>query len=222
MTIQEIHTEIDRQLRKSQMGFVPPEQKDAAINWAQDEYFEKLKPAYSINQQIDDALLPFKKEQSFNNGSSPGGVIILNSDYYHLLAIETVVNDSDGTHYIPVEKIGEDELSERRNSQLIPVNVYNPIGRLIAPASPYGQYRFQIEPMQASAGTVYYLRKPAKVVFAYTTTGRTITYNSGGSTQIEWNDASTRKIIELAIERIAMTLQDTNSVQYNQAKEQQP
>jgi hypothetical protein len=218
MTIQEIHAIIDEQLRKSQAGFVPPEQKDRAINWAQDEYFQKLQPAHGTSQSVVDDLQPFKKEQGFVNGSSPSGIITLNADYETLLAVETVVADDDGTHYIPVELVNEDELSYRKSSQLIPLSVYNPVGRLIAPTAAYGQFRVKLYPEQASAGTVYYLRTPARVRFAYSTSGRTITYNSGTSTQIEWNDTATRKIIDLAIERIGLTLQDITAIQFSQAK----
>lgn len=203
------------------MGFLSPPDKDRIINRAQYEYFDKIKPAFGINQQINDALLPFKKEQTFSNGTSPSGVITLNADYLHLLAIETVVSDSDGTHYIPVEMIGEDELSIRRNSQLIPLNVYNPVGRLISPSAAYGQYRIQLYPMSASAGDVYYLRKPYEVSFSYTTTGRTITYNQGTSIQMEWNEPSINKIIFIALQSIGINIQDISLTQFTQAKEAQ-
>jgi hypothetical protein len=143
----------------------------------------------------------------------PNGLITLPANYFHLFAVETIVADSDGNHYPPVELIGEDELSIRRNSQLTPITVYYPVGMLKA-----GKL-LQIYPQQASAGTVYYLRRPVDCVFAYSQTGRTITYNQGGSTQLEWNDAAIAKIIAKAVQYLALNVQDATAIQFNQAKE---
>jgi hypothetical protein len=218
MDLQEVHKILDFFLRKAQSGFLSPEEKDRVLNRAQVEVFDQYKSGYAINQQYQDALLPFKKEQSFTNESSPLGLITLNQDYVHLLAVETVVSDSDGIHYIPVEQVGEDEVSQRKSSALIPLNVYNPIGLLKAATTNGGPKRFQLYPAQASAGTVYYLRKPQDVQFVYTQSGRTITYDPNNSKQLEWNEPATEKIIMKALSFCGINTQDVTAIQLGQAK----
>lgn len=213
MTIDTFHKVINQRLRKERGGFLSPEAIDLEVNLAQNVVFEKYKPIFAINQQAQDALAPFKKDYTINNGNSASGLITLPADYYHLLSIETVVVDDDGTHYIGVEQLGEDEISDRKNSALIPQTVYNPFGRMLAPSTPYGQYRFQIYPAQATAGTLYYLRKPATVQYAYTITNGRPVYNSGSSVQPEWNEPLCIEVLNQALANLGLAVQDMAAIQ---------
>jgi hypothetical protein len=72
MDLNTVHEIINLELRKvGGNGFLPSERKDLALNLSQVEYFEEIKPAYGISQQVHDALLPFKSEYAFVNGTSP-------------------------------------------------------------------------------------------------------------------------------------------------------
>lgn len=213
MDIKAVHDIILFYLKKAESGYLSHAEIDAVLDRAQIQYMDKIKPAYAANQQLSDALLPFKAKYSFTNATSVGGLITLPSNYVHLLSIETTVMDSSHTIYPMVEIVGEDELGIRKSSQLIPVSAKNPIGVLEA------GNKVQLYPASPAAGTAYYLRKPAAPVFAYTQSGRAITYNSGTSTQLEWNEPSIEKIIFIALQLLGLPLEDANAVQFGQAKE---
>lgn len=213
MTIKEIHDIIDFYRRKNQGGHLSHEEMDAVLHRAQIQYMDKLKPAFVGNQQVHDALLPFKATYGFTNGTSPDGLVTLPVDYLHLLAVETNVLDSGNLIYPSVAIVDEGEVAQRKSSQLIPVGVKYPIGVLQA------GNKIQLHPAQAAAGTVYYLRKPVAPVFAYTQEGRAITYNAAGSVQLQWNEPSTEKIIFIALQLLGIAVEDMNLIQFAQNKE---
>jgi hypothetical protein len=202
-------------LRKGQASYFSPEEIDTALNRAQIEYFEQIKPAFSANQQVSDALKPFRKKYPFTTSDTVSGVITLPDDYFHLLALSvTVVDAQSTTRYIGVEMVGDDQLDDRRDSQLIPVNTYNPIAVFDEGGT------IQLYPSVPFSGTMRYLRKPLEAQFVYTTSGRTIRYVEGSSTQLEWNEPSINKIIFKALETLGVNTQDLNTVSFAQAKDQ--
>jgi hypothetical protein len=214
MDLKLIHDNIRFYLRKGQASYFSPEEIDTALNRAQIEYFEQIKPVFASNQQVTDALRPFIKEYAFTTADTTGGLITLPDDYVHLLSTEVVVVDTDNiTRYIGAEKIEVDEVSFRRGSQLIPLNTYNPIYVL-------KDFTIQLYPNVPFSGTVWYLRKPVEAQFVYTTYGRTIRYVEGSSTQLEWNEPSINKIIFKALETLGVNTQDLNTVSFAQAKDQ--
>jgi hypothetical protein len=214
MDLLDIHNLLDFYLRKSQAGFLSPEEKDRALNRAQIDYFNRLKPAYGSSQAVNDALKPFYKKSTFTNATSVGGSITLPTDYLHLLVISVQIMDAENRlRYIPVELVNVDELDYRLDSALTPVNVYNPVGVFDESG------KFQMYPDSPTAGTIRYLRNPTPCKFTYTATGRTITYDKTNSVQLEWNEPSTNKIILIALETLGVNLQDINTVQF--AKEAQ-
>lgn len=221
MDLKTFHDLLDFALRKNQGGFLSPEEKDLMINRAQSEVYNEFKPAYGINQQVNDLMLPFKKEQAFNAASSAGGTVTLNADYEHLLAVETEYIDASGTQYIPVEILGEDEISKRKSSALIPLNSYNPCGLLKSATAIGGQKKLQLYPAQTTTGTIYYLRKPQDVQFVYTLSGRTITYNQASSKQLEWDEKGIEKVFYKTLQLLGVGVLDINSVQFGMQKEAQ-
>lgn len=213
MDIGDLHTLLDFYLKKSLGGYVPPEQKDAAIDRAQIEYFEQIKPAYGTSDVLSDALVPFKEDWTFTNGTSTAGLLTFPSDYLHLLSIVSVVADDNGTHYIGVPIAQEDKIASKTNSQLIPNNVYNPFAVLKAGKT------CQLYPPQPAAGYLYYLRKPAKPKFDYSLTNNRPVYKPDTSTQLEWNEAATEKIIWITLGLLGINTQDQTAIQISQAKE---
>jgi hypothetical protein len=213
MTIKEIHDILDFYLKKSQSGFLSLGEKDAVLNRAQIQYMDKIKPAYAANQQLSDALLPFKKEYSFTNSTSVGGLITLPSDYVHLLSVETTVMDDSHVIYPMVEIVPEDKLGIRKSSQLIPVSAKNPIGTLKS------GNKVQLYPAQPAAGTAYYLRKPLVPKYGFTMNGRAIVYDEATSVQMEWNEPSIENIVFLALQLLGLNVEDVNAIQFAKAKE---
>jgi hypothetical protein len=218
MTIKEIHDILDFYLKKNQSGFLSLGEKDAVLHRAQVQYMDKIKPAYPANQQLSDALTPFKRIAQFTNSNTVGGLITLPANYQHLLSVETTVMDSGHVIYPMVEMIGEDELGIRRSSQLIPVSVKNPIGYQINNFVD-GIKFIQLYPEQPAAGKVYFLCKPIAPKYAFTTNGRAITYDHANSVQLEWNEPSTEKIIMIALQLLGIPLEDDRVIQVAAAKE---
>lgn len=222
MDLKVFHDTIDLILRKNQGGFMSPEEKDLAINRAQAEVFYEYKPQYGESQQVNDVLLPFKGEQTFDPAASVGGLVTLNPDYVNLLSVETIVTDNAGTHYIPVEIMGEDEVSQRKSSALIPLTVYYPIGLLKSASTTGGRKRLQLYPAQTASGVIYYLRKPQEVQFVYTIPApHQISYDQGNSKQLEWDDRGCEKVLYKTLQLLGMSTGDVQSVQFSQAKEAQ-
>ena len=99
-------------------------------------------------------------------------------------------------------------------SQLRPVSTSLPIAKDTATG-------FQIYPQVAQTGFYNYLRRPVKPVFGYTTSGRTITYDSATSTQLEFTDVYINNIISIALKfwGINMAEQDIQVFAQNQTQE---
>mgnify|MGYP003342622163 FL=1 len=79
----------------------------------------------------------------------------------------------------------------------------------------------QLFPEVASTGAVYYFKRPAVPVFGYTQSGRTITYNAGTSTQLEWRDQDINNIIVIALQYYGLNMKAQDIVQFGQVKEAQ-
>lgn len=228
MNINDIHNVILFYINKEQQGFVTHEEIDEVLDRAQMTLFNQYHtnpkiPAntqielYGDSQRIDDALSPFKAKYTFNAGASPSGVITLPANYQHLIALYTTVyNSTLGRNvYSAVQVLAEDELIERLESQVIPISADDPVAIMNS------NNLIQLFPEVASTGAVYYFKRPAVPVFGYTQSGRTITYNAGTSTQLEWRDQDINNIIVIALQYYGLNMKAQDIVQFGQVKEAQ-
>jgi len=147
------------------------------------EYFK----GYGANQQIHDALRVFKVYQSFTSNSS--GYVTYTSDYFHLLGTPFTIY---GSAVRELTFLNEDELPFALTSQLRPATLEYPI----AVDTSTG---FSIYPQSTQFGAYFYLRRPASPVLAYTQSGRTITYDSVNSVQLEWEEIYWNNILAKAL-----------------------
>lgn len=229
-----IHQAIDFFAEKSQLGYLSPEEKDKRLHEAQMKRFTELfgnpneyakgdangRIHYGKSQKVHDSLLPFKKQATFTTGNFTSGVYTLPADYLHLLSMDINISDDDapnGVTYEAVDFILEDRWSERKKSQLIPVSATRPIARLMMNTTP--AKAIEMFPAQGYAGTIYYMKKPAAPVFDYTLVGRVITYNQGGSTQMEWDDEEINNVIAKAMQFLGVNLQAGELIQFFQQKD---
>lgn len=233
MDIKDIHDIILFYLNKAQNGYVTHEEIDSVLDRAQLALFNqyhtnpKLPSAaqaalYGESQRIDDALSIFKEKYVFAPGTSPstitsGGVITMPSNYLHLLSMYTTVysNQLGRNVYSGVQVLSEEELIERLESQVIPVTPDDPIAIMNA------NNQIQLFPETAQAGGVYYLRRPLAPFFAYTQTGRTITYDPDFSDQLEWRDYDINNIISIALSYYGLNLSSQEVMQFAQVKQQE-
>lgn len=233
MDLKVIHDTILYYLDKEQNGYVSHEEIDLVLDKAQlvlfNQYHTNPKlPAqvqannYGESQRIDDALSPFKAKYTFTGGGSPvnitsGGVITMPSNYMHLISLYTTVYNATLSRnvYSGVQVLNEEELIERLESQVIPVSIDDPIAIMNA------SNQIQLFPEQAQSGGVYYFRRPVTPVFAYTQSGRTVTYSSGSSTQMEWRDVDINNIISISLSYYGLNLGAQDVVQFAQVKTQE-
>lgn len=228
MDIKVIHDTILFYLNKEQQIFLTHAEIDQVLDKAQlalfNQYHTNPKlPAkvqtsvYGESQRIDDALSPFKDKYTFTTNDTPGGVVTLPVNYMHLLSLYTTQysNQLQRNVYNGVQVLNEEELIERLNSQVIPVSADDPIAIMNK------QNKIQLFPEQSTNGGVYYLRRPVAPVFAFTQSGRTITYNQGGSTQLEWRDMDVNNIISIALSYYGLNMSAQDVIQFAQVKTQE-
>jgi len=228
MDLKVIHDTILYFLNKEQNGFVTHEEIDLVLDKAQMVLFNQYhtnpktpaNPAminYGESQRIDDALSVFKDKYTFGTVDTPGGVITLPANYQHLLGLFTTVYNATLLRnvYSGVQVLNEEELISRLESQVIPVTPDDPIAIMNK------QNKIQLFPESPATGGVYYLRRPAVPAFVYTQSGRTITYNQGGSTQLEWRDMDVMNVIVIALSYYGLNMSSADVVQFAQVKEAQ-
>ena len=123
----------------------------------------------------------------------------------------------------PLKLVSNDKVAFKDNSQLM--SVKNPDDfsyAFISLTTDNTDQGIQLHPKAVppkGTATAYYLKRPAIPVFGYTQSGRTITYASGSSTQLEWQDDEIEKIIQKAIQYIGMGLEDQTLFQAGQIKD---
>jgi hypothetical protein len=174
-------------VRKERGVFVTIPQFNANMDAGNLDAFMEYFKGYGADQQIHDALRVFKVYQPFTSTSA--GFVTYPSDYFHLLGNPFTVA---GSTVNTLKFVNEDELSFALTSQQRPVTNAYPIGVDTSTG-------FSIYPQSTQTGAYFYLRRPASPVLAYTQSGRTITYNSAGSTQLEWEEVYWNNILAKAL-----------------------
>ncbi len=216
MDINQIHNWINFITNKAQGSYYSIEEIDMALDRAQMTYFNETYAQYSLAEKIDDSLSPFKTKYSFLTSDTTSGLVTLPTNYLYMTGGHISVVDHGNAKSRPLKVLTEDELSYRLNSQLRPVTNNTPV--CIIAGKSAGSTLLQLFPAVAMAGTIYYLRRPAVPAMGYTQSGRTITYNSGTSTQLEWNESEIMEIMIRAIESLGISIDDQQMIEYADAK----
>lgn len=215
MTLLEIHDFIDLITSKERGGFNTYAEKDAALDRASMTLFDFYKPQYSKSIEAKEALAPFRVKYDYTTNAT--GEITLSSaaNFVHLLAMDVVVADATtpvgyvANRRYPVTFPTEDELADRLNSQTKQPTATSPIADI------HGVGWYDLYPQVVHTGTIYFLKRPLKPVFAYTQSGRTISYNAAGSTELEWTEPYLNKCILLAIRFLGINLDSDKIIAYS-------
>jgi len=228
MDIKLVHDIILFYLNKDQNVFLTHEEIDDVLDRAQivllNQYHTNPKmpsraqaELYGESQRIDDALSIFKDRYVFNNASTPSGVITLPANYQHLLSLYTTTYNSTLARnvYSGVQILSEEELIERLESQVIPVSTSDPVAIMKT------DNKVQLFPEVPSSGGVYYIRRPIKPVFAYTQTGRAVTYDQPNSVNLEWRDVDVNNVISIALSYYGLNFSSQEVMQFAQLKTQE-
>ena len=206
MNISEIHDFIDLITGKERGGFNTPAEKDQALDRASLTLFRFYRKKYATEIEAKEALSPFRRKYDYTTNGTGEISISTGFDFAHLLAMDVMVNDPntlsgfDANRRYDVTFPNEDELARRRNSQTDPPTRTAPIADIVNIAW------YNLYPQVVHAGTIYYLKRPAKPIYGYTQSGRTITYNPNTSTQLEWTEPYQNDVIFLALRFLGINL----------------
>lgn len=220
MDLQIAHNFIRYILQKERGGWAAPEEIDDVLDRAQWQKYNDDFSIYAVDQKAKDNLSVFSTKLIF---STSNGIVSLpivatvNPCYEHFLSmyVQYYDNIQQTTRYREVKFLSEDKIAERLDSQILTPTITDPVGEQKSPGV------FQLYPATSLSGYSYYLRRPVRPIFVYTISGRAITYNSGSSTQMEWNESSMDNILLRAIQLAGVNLTDEQLVQYTAGKLQQ-
>lgn len=222
MTIDKIHELFHILADKEQMQFFSHEEIDVFLGAGSTSSFNKYRPLYQTSAYAAEALAPFKKQLDYTTDS--GGLYAVNSShkYAHLLSLD-VVKVIDGQNMrVPVKIAKEDETASPANSQIRPVSRYPFAEEYIDNSTGTPAVTFKFTPAAVHAGTIRFLTQPPVPKFAYTTSGRTVTYNSGGSTQMGWTGIYLYEVIINALKLSGIPVRDEFLIEVGLKLPQQP
>ncbi len=212
MNIVSTYNKVVTDLRKSRNGFYSISQFNADAARAQLDAVAQYMEGYSVTQKLHDALSVFKSDPFiFTLTTSPNGLITLPTDYTHLLSGSIIAfdNSTGRAEKCKITFVNEDERDIRLKSQVRPVTATKPI-------AVGNNKQIQLEPRQAAAGEISYLRLPLAPRYAYTLTGRVINYDAANSQDIEFNDLYMSNVIAKILAYAAQFLDDQATQQFSQ------
>ena len=216
MSVDDMYRLIQFIVKKNQNGNLRPSDFNNIINVAQVSYmdfllgeFLKYTPGrpfaaveFGQNQDIRQRLSPFIPAPVTLTVDANGQSAYPN-DYLNFDAI------TYGIYRQRVKYIQQDRLFSHLNSYIDPVAL-NPIYLIYEDG-------FQFYPTNLGAAYLSYIRRPANMVWAYTTDiyGRPI-YNAGASVQPEWQEIDQLEIVARALMQVGLNLQLRDVQQYSQ------
>ena len=199
MNINEMHQRIIFLKRQGQGAYHTREDIDRALNDGSNDAYNEEKRLFEMNGFISDNLSNFKTSAivTFTAGF---GAKPANYDYR-----------TNAATSVKVEIVPEGEWVERLNDPVDVVSVTRPICAI----------RDQIEIVPSSITTMklYYLKRPATMVFGYTEDGDGNTiYNSGASTDSDWPASTHMSIILRALTYLGVSMTDDLLMKFDQYK----
>ena len=207
--INDVYNQMIFIVRKERGVFVTIPEAMQTLDNAQLEAVEEWFSTYGTTQIIHDAIRKLRVQKSFTSDST--GLVTFDSDYLHLIGGAYTVSGSTINN---VRFLNEDELALALKSQLRLVSDSNPI----AIDASVG---FKLYPAAIQSGFYNYLRRPATPVLGFTHSGRTSTYNSGTSTQLEFTDVYINNIISRALKFWGINMAEQDIQQFAQLQTQE-
>jgi hypothetical protein len=203
MTIQRFHDIIKLLKNDTQSGYHSPEEIDNALNSASDDKFNEEKKAFEGNSNISDNLHPFKTSASVVMSAGLGD---LPANYAYR------TNASASSDTIPVTIVPESEWLTVINDPIDTPTTSKPVITI--------RNQVQVFPAAVTPIKLYYLKKPATMVFGYTVSDEDYVYDSGTSTQCDWPSDCHMDIIRRAAVYLGIPLDDESLVRLEAYKKQ--
>ena len=208
---------------KEQRGYITPQEFNLLANQAQLEIFEQY--FYDINQfgrvpgnqteysdmidNINEKLKPFQNYRTAMSVSS-SSIGVLDSDLHKLGKVvyneATATGSTASTFLLEIEEIDQGQLAEMELSPLTRATIDRPYyvrktatQILLFPAASF-----------ASSGAVNYnwIKKPAKVEWAYTIVNEEALYNSTNATDFELHASEETKLVIKILELAGIVIKD--------------
>lgn len=215
MTLDVAYAYLNFEINKVFGTYYSPPELDLIVDRGSMSLFNDYYLAFGTSQRLNDSMAPFKRSFQFTNFDSPSGLVIMPSDYQHLLNIYTVImNAITGLpQNRPVPILNEDEKVARDNSQIYPPSMTDPFGVIVQ------NWNVQLYPAVPQAGVVSYLTRPAKPFFNYhIVSGRVIVYDPMGSVQLDWADKDQNSILIKALSTVGINVREQDIIQYAETK----
>src|SRR6266700_3366134 len=217
MNLNEAYNFLNFLLNKAQGVWYAPSELDLVVDRAQMSLFNDYYTEFGASQRLNDSLAPFKRQFTFTQITSPGGLVTMPADYQHLLSLYTIIlNSVTGLpQNRPVPILNEDEKVARDNSQIYPPSLTDPYGILVQ------NWNVQLFPAVPQAGNVYYLTRPDAPFFAYTVvSGRVIIYDPVNSVQLAWADKDIVSILIKSLNFLVINLSEQDILQWSEQKDE--
>jgi hypothetical protein len=223
-TNQDIWNLVDDITRKELRGnIIGGNQRNRLLKMANTQHFNNLLNEYEVNQEITDSLQVFKTtktgaELTPASNDSYGYYLTLPTDYARFgeLGYKYSGNPSN---YKVVELLTDDEWHIRRGSIIKRPTRKYPIATIRGDKIYYAPDANDDEDaLQTSYLELIYLKRPTEPVYAttYNSTTDDYTYDSGSSTELEWNDEDKMKIVGIILTYAGVKLSEGDIYQYAQ------
>jgi len=216
--INEIFLLVDYICRKQRGVFITIDEFNENIVAANLEAFEYWWGLYKIDQQLHDALQPFKVlRQPFTSASD--GLVTFQSNFVHLFpGVFTIY----GSTVCPVDILDNEQIPEAITSQLRPVSLSSPISEVASiPNQGTTTLGLQLYPMSQQIGFYSYLRLPNQPQFVGTYINRVLTYDAALSTQIEFTDVYVNNIISRSLKYFGVSMGEPEIQQFAQSQQKE-
>jgi hypothetical protein len=211
----DIWTRLNIIIRKDKEGgSFTPDEFEELLRWANIETFKKYYDVFESDQRAKDALRFFLVKETITLDSNGRyDTALLSSTYAHFSsAIRTFKSLRR-----PIDLVTDLEYADRVSSSLKAPTDEHPIVNIYEIS---GSPTFQFEPLRSVDVDVTYIRRPVDPVFAFTLDANdNIVYDSGNSTELEWDDEEKINVIYLILQKIGINLPKTDALQYGLEKE---
>lgn len=203
MVIEHIFDTINLVFNKSRRGSVKVSQITTAVIAAQLDYFNEQLEIYRSTGVIPAPLKPFIRDATITLTSGVGALPTLFSKEI------TFITDCGAEG----EFLSHEAFDDRKRSLIVPPTEEFPVAKI-------QNNTIVVLPSDTAKITLTYFKSPADIVYATTTDGdgRGYTFNSGGSTDIEFRSEYSQPIIKLALQYLGVGLQNADAANFGLSK----
>lgn len=209
MTINEMRQRFLVLKREGRSRYYTPEEIDSFLNDASNDKFNEEKRLFELNGFISDNLRNFKTSATITLTAGLGD-LPANYDYRTNAA---TISGTPALNNLKVEIVPEGEWIERLADPIDVVSATRPICAI--------REQVQVSPSTIASIKLFYLKRPATMVFGYTEDGDgNPVYNSGTSTQCDWPSTCHMDIVLRALSYAGIAMPDQVMMQGKSLKKQ--